>query len=202
MTDPNYSEAALIVWDMQNGIAGRAFNRASLVENVNKLTAAARAAGIPVIYSQHTGLEPAYLSDPMRYMMKRRGMDPRKDVMFPEGTKDWELMAEVKPAAGDVVLKKHTPSFFVGTALESMLRGRGVRIVILAGVSTEGGIEGTARHAAYACGFIPVIVEDAVGSFEEGPHTAMLGIMRRSFEVLPTEQVVKNISARASIPLS
>jgi nicotinamidase-related amidase len=185
---------------MQNGIAGRAFNRAKLVENAARLAKAARMARIPVIYSQHTGLPFEYMSDSWRLMMHKRGMDPRKQTFLAEGSKEWEIMDELKPQAGDVVLQKHTASFFVGTPLEPMLRARGTRILILAGVSTEGGVEGTARHAACS-GFIPVIAEDAVGSFEEPVHAAMLGIMRRMFEVLPTEAIIANIAAKAAIPL-
>jgi len=81
-----------------------------------------------------------------------------------------------------------------------MLRARGTRILILAGVSTEGGVEGTARHAACS-DFIPVIAEDAVGSFEEPIHTAMLGSMRRMFEVHPIETIIVNIATKADIPL-
>ena len=56
LDDVNFKDAALIVWDMQNGIAKRASNFEEIVRNSRQLIDAAHAAHTPVIYSQHTGL--------------------------------------------------------------------------------------------------------------------------------------------------
>ena len=66
--------------------------------------------------------------------------------------------------------------------------------IILSGVSTEAGIETTARHAA-ALGFIPIIVEDAVGSGEKARHESALLVMRNMFPVRRTDDVVRSLRA-------
>jgi nicotinamidase-related amidase len=186
--------AALIVWDMQNGIARRAFNYGEIVGNVKLLVDAAHRCQTPVIYSQHTGLPSKYLSKYFQYSLKRRGIDPSKSSFMVEGSEEWKVVNELTPSEDDLVLKKHTASFFVGTILEQVLRSRNVESLILSGVSTEGGIEGTARHGANL-GFIPMIAQDAVGSFEQKPHEGMLEIMRRVFEVETTSTIIKNMES-------
>ena len=58
---------------------------------------------------------------------------------------------------------------FVGTDLEQTLRDRGIRTIVLAGISTNIGVESTARTAA-ALGFDVVLVEDACSSMSEEAH--------------------------------
>ena len=88
----------------------------------------------------------------------------------------------------------------MGTMLEQLLRARGIDTIILTGVSTEGGIEWTARHAALL-GFLPVIAEDAVGSQRDKLHRLALGIMREMYPVLKTRTILKALGdARCSFP--
>jgi nicotinamidase-related amidase len=185
---------ALIVWDMQYGIASRAFNFGEIVPKIKALRDAAHESGVPVIYSQHTGLPYEYLSAANIAFYRKRGLDPKTGFMQ-EGSKEWQIVEELAPAKEDLVLRKHTPSFFIGTPLEQMLRNRGVETLALTGVSTEAGIEGTARHASYL-GFRPVVVEDAVGSSDKEAHEKALWIMRKLFEVSPAEAVAAGIRFR------
>lgn len=185
--------SALIVWDMQNGIARRAFNIAQIVANTNLLIEAAHKSRRPVIVSQHTGIPYEYLSKYGIYSARKRGIDPKAGTFMAEGTNDWKLMDELALGEDDTVVKKHTPSFFVGTMVEQLLRNRGVDTIILAGVSTDAGIEGTARHAA-ALGFLPVVVEDAVGTFDRARHESALQLMRGMFPVKKTEEVIRLLS--------
>ena len=188
---PELPKPALVIWDMQYGIAPRAFNFKEIVQKVSDLRDSFHGAGLPVIYSQHTGLPYEYLSAASIAFFQRRGLDPKSGFMK-EGSKEWQIVEELLPAREDLVLRKHTASFFVGTMLEQMLRNRGVETLVLAGVSTEAGIEGTARHASYF-GFRPVIVEDAVGSFDREAHEKALWLMGKMFEVRPADVVMTNI---------
>lgn len=189
---PNYSGSALIVWDMQYGIAPRAFNFDVMVGKIKDMVEAFHASGRPVIYSQHTGLPYEYLSKSMIAFIMKRGLDPRQGGFLQEGSHDWEIVKELSPAKTDLVLRKYTASFFIGTILDQVLRNRGVDTLVLAGVSTEGGIEGTARHASYL-GYFPVIAEDAVGSFDQEAHEAALKFMARVFEVRTAESIIANV---------
>ena len=91
-------------------------------------------------------------------------------------------------------MKKHTPDFFIGTILEQVLRKRNIETLILTGVSTEVGIEGTVRHGAYL-GYIPVIAEDAVGSSDKQAHDSTLEVMRKLFEVKSTKDIIQKMQA-------
>jgi nicotinamidase-related amidase len=191
--DVSYRNAALIVWDMQNGIAKRAFNFTEIVKNARLLIDSAHEHHIPVVYSQHTGLPNEYLSKYSAYSLQKRGIDPRNSSSFmKEGSEEWRIIDELAPSEDDLVFKKYTASFFTGTILEQILRNKNVTSIILSGVSTEGGIEGTARHGA-SLGFIPVVAQDAVGSFDQQIHERMLEIMRRIFEVEPTASIINRM---------
>jgi len=191
---PTYSNSVLIVWDMQYGIASRAFNFNDIVLKIKDLIETFHASGRPVIYSQHTGLPYEYLSKSMIAFIQKRGLDPRKGGFLQEGTHDWEIVKELSPIKTDLVFRKYTASFFIGTILDQVLRNRGVDTLVLAGVSTEGGIEGTARHASYL-GYFPVIARDAVGSFDREAHEAAIKFMTRAFEVQTAESIIANLRA-------
>ena len=145
-----------------------------------------------MIYSQHTGLPYEYMSKGTIASLRKRGFDPKSQGFMLEGSRDWQIVDELSPAKDDLVVRKHTASFFVGTYLDQLLRNRGVDTLVLVGVSTEAGIEGTARHASYL-GYLPVVVEDAVGSSNREAHEAALGLMRRMFTVQTTEATLESL---------
>jgi nicotinamidase-related amidase len=190
-TGPGLTKPALIVWDMQYGIAQRAFNLEDVIAKTRTLLDAFHAAGAPVIYSRHTGLPYEYLSAASLASYRRRGIDPKAGFMR-EGSKEWQIVEELRPAEGDLVLGKHTASFFFGTMLDQLLRNRGLQTLVLTGVSTEAGIEGTARNASYL-GYVPVVVEDAVGSSDREAHEKALWLMRRMFDVRPAESIIASM---------
>ncbi|HME19730.1 MAG TPA: isochorismatase family cysteine hydrolase [Nitrososphaerales archaeon] len=190
--DSRLSKPALVVWDMQYGIAQRAFNLDEIVQKITTLRDAFHASGLPVIYSQHTGLPYEYLSAASLASYKRRGIDPKTGFMR-EGSKEWQIVEELAPAKEDLVLRKHTASFFFGTMLDQMLRNRGIDTLVLAGVSTEAGIEGTARNASYL-GYLPVVVEDAVGSSDKEAHEKALWLMRKMFDVRSAEATIASVT--------
>jgi nicotinamidase-related amidase len=180
--------SALIVWDMQHGIAGRAFNRDAIVTRIKVLLAQYRARGLPVVYSQHTTPPPDWGNPAMARSWARRGMGPASFRLVP-GVPEWEILPDLAPRADELVLSKTTPSFFVGTPLEEMLRFRHIETLVLTGVSTEAGILGTARHAS-TLGFHALVVEDAVGSMTQEGHDDALARLRTLFDVETTESIL------------
>ncbi|MGB7124215.1 MAG: isochorismatase family cysteine hydrolase [Thermoplasmata archaeon] len=183
--------SVLVVWDMQNGIAGRAFNRDEMVPRVARLLAAYRARNLPVLYSQHTTLPKGWGNPAMDRSMVRRGRSPDAFRLVP-GTPEWEILAELGPRPEEPVLAKHSPSFFVETPLEAMLRFRHLETVVLTGVSTDGGILGSARHAVNL-GFHPLVVEDAVGSMSPEGQLQGLRALRELCDVETTAAVVARL---------
>lgn len=84
-----------------------------------------------------------------------------------------ELMPEVAPAEGELVISKQYASAFFGTPLASILVARGVDTVVLVGVSTSGCIRASGVDAVQH-GFIPLVVRDAVGDRTPQTHEANL----------------------------
>lgn len=187
-------DTCLIVWDMQRGIAPTAFNYSQVLQNVRSLIEAARSARVPTIFSQHTGLPYKYMSEYSKESMRGRGIDPSKATFMSEGSPEWAFIEGITPAPDELVIKKHTPSFFIGTYLEQILRNRGVSKIMLCGVATEVGIVGTAWHGA-ALGSIPITVEDAVGGRAQETHEATLKVMKNIYTVIKTPEAVNMLAS-------
>ncbi|MGC2035617.1 MAG: cysteine hydrolase [Thermoplasmata archaeon] len=183
--------SVLVIWDMQHAIVERAFNRADMVPRATELLSAYRSRGLPIVFSQHTTPPEAWGNPAMARSMIRRGV-PSGSFRLVPGTPEWGIVPELEPWPHELVLAKFTPSFFVGTPLESMLRFRNIQSLVLSGVSTEGGILGTAQHAAQL-GFHPLVVEDAVGSMTAEGHAEGLRLLRARFDLETTASVLARL---------
>jgi nicotinamidase-related amidase len=80
-----------------------------------------------------------------------------------------ELVPELGRAPSDVVVTKHQPNAFYGTDLEVQLARRGIRTIVLGGISTNVGVESTAR-AAHERGYEQVFVSDVMAAREADLH--------------------------------
>ena len=79
------------------------------------------------------------------------------------------IVPELGPEPGDAVVTKHQPSAFYATDLEVHLRRRAIRTIVLGGISTNVGVESTAR-AAHGRRYEQVFVEDAMAAREAELH--------------------------------
>jgi biuret amidohydrolase len=183
--------SALVVWDMQQAIAGRAANRAEMVPRIAVLLAAYRVRHLPVVYSQHTTPPEGWENPAMARSRARRGM-PAGSFRLVPGAPEWEILPELAPRPDELVLPKTTPSFFVGTPLEAMLRARDITALVLTGVSSEAGIFDTARHALQL-GIHPLVVEDAVGAMTAEGNADALRRLRTFCDVEPAATVVARL---------
>jgi ureidoacrylate peracid hydrolase len=169
------ARTAVIVVDMQNdfGAKGGMFDRAGIdlsgirkaIAPTAQALAAARRAGIKVVY-----LKMAFrpdLSDlgapdsPNR--IRHRPFDVGKTVRAPDGSEGrilirdtWntDILPELKPQAGDVVIYKHRFSGFFETDLDARLKELGIKHLIITGCTTSVCVEATVRDAMfrdYAC---------------------------------------------------
>lgn len=85
----------------------------------------------------------------------------------PEG---WDqFVAGIEPTATEPVIVKRSWNAFHGSDLDLQLRRHGIDTVVMAGISTTFGVEGTAR-AAYDHGYNIVFVEDAMASVTADQH--------------------------------
>ncbi|MTD12393.1 isochorismatase family protein [Nakamurella sp. YIM 132087] len=201
--DPD--STALIMWDLQNGLAGKAPNVAGIVSAGNRLVTAADAAGVPVFWSQH--VFPPLDATPapwLLWMMRKQSVTDVRQLrpMLQQGSHDVEFLADLRPAPHHHVLRKSQPSLFFDTPLDSMLKVRGVRSVAVCGFATDIGVEFTVRHAT-AEGYHAIVVEDACGAYAQENHDRSLGFLRSWCHVTDSatvEQVWSRAGAVRTVP--
>jgi nicotinamidase-related amidase len=80
-----------------------------------------------------------------------------------------ELVSEMRPRPGDLLITKHTWGAFHETGLHEELRKRGITTLALAGIATNFGVESTAR-AASELGYRLLLVEDAMAGLDADAH--------------------------------
>ncbi len=137
-----------------------------IVPVIQREMARARAAGEPIVY-----LTDNHLPDDAEFKM------------FPPhaiaGTKGAEIVPELTPAPGDVVIPKRRYSGFFGTDLDITLRERGVDTLRLVGDCTNICVLYTAADARNL-GYDVEVLEDGVTSFDEEAHRHALRELERT----------------------
>ena len=197
--DPAHT--ALLVIDMQNDLLREEGAYASrgedaslvqaVIEPVGGLIEAARAAGVLVVYTQNTTL-PGGLSDSPAWMYFKTYSRPELGGQYTmDGTWGHEIVSELAPVEGDVVVRKHRSDAFIATDLDLILRSHEIKSVVTVGIVTNGCVESTVRHAAFL-DYYSVVVEDAVASTSQRLHEAALDLLRGRHDVV-TAATVKGI---------
>jgi nicotinamidase-related amidase len=105
-----------------------------------------------------------------------------------------EFVAELGPEPSDLVIDKRQWGAFYGTPLDLQLRRRGIRTIVLGGISTNYGVESTARDA-YERAFDIVFVEDAMSARSAPDHEfALTRIFPRIGRVASTDEVLSAVA--------
>lgn len=192
IVDPNHS--CLVVWDVQNGLVDRIFNKEEFIDNLKRLVEILRNK-MPVVYTLITPLPREFQSSWSIYNMMRRfkvkEVDKLPNFMQP-GSREREIPEAVKPVKGDITLDKSTASIFIGTNFEYMMRNRRITTLIFTGIATELGIESSARDASNR-GFYPVVVSDCVSSMDKDAHVRSLVNLEKVAVVKNSAEILKNI---------
>jgi nicotinamidase-related amidase len=128
--------SALIVIDVQNGVVDGAYQRDERVANMAIAVDRARAAGVPVIWVQHS--DDGLLKD----------------------TDDWQIVAELTPAADEPIVHKNYRSSFEQTNLDDLLSQRTVGHLYICGAQTNYCVRNTI-HAGYERGYDITLIRDA-----------------------------------------
>jgi nicotinamidase-related amidase len=124
---------------------------------------------------------------------RRRTDGNRRYNNFPRGTPEHGILPQVEPRTGELVINKTTTSPFTSTGIARTLHHLGVTGLVIAGVSTEVCVEGTARDAA-DFGFRCVVVDDACTTLYDADHQASLAAFARLFgRVTSTRELLQEL---------
>jgi nicotinamidase-related amidase len=147
----------------------------AIIPGLSRLLDAARDAGVTVIYATdaHTPDDSELRKWPPHAMA---------------GTKHAEIIPELAPKSGDVVLEKQTYSPFVSSALDEVLRERGITRLYIVGLHTDC----CARHTsgdAFQRGYDLVWVTDAMAAFTPEAHNGGLEYFKAWYATDPERQL-------------
>jgi nicotinamidase-related amidase len=139
------ANTALVLHDMQNDFIKTSLSKPDMqgvVKRTRALVDLAHSLPIPVIYTKVES-DPAIGFPVERAPYLRRSTPP----ICVKGTEGAEVIDELKPATDDYIITKVRSSAFHETKLETLLRAKGVWVLIVAGGSTNWGVEWLARDA-------------------------------------------------------
>ena len=162
-----------------------------LIPNQQRLQAAARKAGIEVIY---TTIESCTLDG------RDRSLDHKiSNLFFPKGSWEAQVIPEVGPLPNDIVIPKTASGIFNATNIEYILRNLGIEYLIIYGICTDQCVECAIRDAADR-GFLVTQVEDACAAVEERRHLVSIEQMKGHYcRTRTTDQIIAEIAAVTAV---
>lgn len=189
---PVLDKAALVVIDVQKGIVApdRKLepNSPSVVtSNVLKLINKFRDADKPVFLVHVTSVDGKDMLHPVLDQPPQWGSGPRPADFA-------DFVEELKPTQKDIVISKKQWGAFYGTELDLQLRRRKIETIVLCGVSTNIGVETTARDA-YQRGYNQVFATDAMAAISKEEHESTIKhIFPRIGLLRSTDEIVKSLT--------
>jgi nicotinamidase-related amidase len=200
----DFSRAALIVVDMQyatghrdgalgrrlaaegSNVAGYRFDRIEtlVMPNMKRLLERFRHGNGAIVYLT-VGADKADCSDAPPHMINMfKALDNY------EGSREHEIIDELKPRPSESVINKTTIGAFASTGIDHLLRSLGRDQLYMGGVSTNMCVDTTAREAADR-GYAVTLIEDACGTTHEDLHNATITNFQRLFgRVMSTDEAL------------
>jgi nicotinamidase-related amidase len=176
---------AVKTWPGSCGLAGW-----DALPHVQDLLAAARTADIPIIHT--TGADESVMTTWARGMRSSPASNGDSDAEQRKARK-YDIIDEVAPRPGEMVVRKASPSAFWGTPLIGHLVDRGIDTILVAGESTSGCVRASVVDGC-TYRFHMVVAEECVFDRHEATHAVELFTMHEKYaDVLPLAQVLDYI---------
>ncbi len=208
------ARTAVVVVDMQNAFLspGGMFDEAgydisgarACIESNARLLPALRAAGVKIVY-----LKMSYNSDysdsggpgsPNYHkelgLVLMEAKPEKRGRYVTEGTWDEQVVDEIAPQPGDIVIRKQRYSGFAGTNLDLILKTHGIRYCFYTGVATNVCVETTLRDG-FLLDYWPIMVADACNN--SGPEYNRLATewnVENAFGWLTTTDQILSVVSR------
>jgi ureidoacrylate peracid hydrolase len=216
VVDPR--ETAVVAVDMQNdfGAEGGMFAANGLpieaaratIAPTSRVLDAARAAGMTIVYlKMEFARDLSNLGGPDAPCRERHlGFGVGTGNFLIEGTWNTEIVPELAPRPGDVVISKHRYSGFFQTDLDRVLREREIRNLVFAGWTTSVCVESTLRDAFfrdYRCLVLSDCTAEVVGSdLIRTNHEASLLVIEALFGWVTESESLLRVLTQVSVPPS
>jgi len=180
--DPSHT--ALVVWDVQNLLVDKIFNKQEFMNNLISTVELARKSNVPVFFTRIQMLPSQFESPSRLYTFSKLGLDR----IGQPSAEDMALI--IKPDQNEIVIDKHTASIFIDTGFERMIRNAGIVTIVFTGIATEFGVESSR-------GFYSVVVSDIASSPDREAHGRSLENMEKMMTVINSKEI-ENIWSKST----
>ena len=177
---------ALILIDLQNSIIASPLSHPveDILNNANKLLEAFRKKSLPVfiVNVNPTGA---------KWTQTRKDAKP---MTLPDNNDWYKITDKLHVAESDIRITKHSWNAFFETALEDELKKRNVTGIVIAGISTSIGVEGTARAASERAYNISFVIDAMTDLQVEAHERSIKHIFPRMGETGRADEIIAALS--------
>lgn len=176
---------ALVLIDLQKSIVERSFPTPveEIVKNAARLADAFHKAGLPVVI---VNVNPAGAA----WLKSRKDAAPQQSPPRPDAL---DIIPGIKTQPGDIFITKRTWAAFYETTLDEELKKRNISGIVLGGISTSIGVEGTARQASERGYNISFALDAMTDMFADAHAHSLKYIFPRIGETGSTDDIIAKL---------